>query len=182
MVIITLITGPMFSGKTSRLLSLYNKFNRVSTENIVIGHIFDDRYSQENVLMTHNNLQIKCIKTNSLISITNLLLNKRYLFIDEAQFFDDLSEFLENIRDNTHILQIFLSGLNFDYNMKPFENIEKSIKYIDKVEHLKSRCSLCNEHTQYTFLKHHEQCISNSNVLVGSNDIYTNLCLECINM
>ena len=49
-----LIYGPMFSGKTTKLLKLYNeKYKNMAVKMSLINYEFDKRYSSENKVITH---------------------------------------------------------------------------------------------------------------------------------
>ena len=63
-----LIIGPMFSGKTSRLVEIYNQCNFCDIPVVAINHDIDNRYDEE-LLSTHDKIKIPCIKTNSLKNI-----------------------------------------------------------------------------------------------------------------
>ena len=61
-----IILGPMFSGKTSRLIEMYSKFYHLSNCDItVVNHIIDDRYSSDH-MSTHDQRKIPCIFTEKL--------------------------------------------------------------------------------------------------------------------
>ena len=55
-----MIIGPMFSGKTSRILEIYRKAKYCNANVIVINHSFDNRYSSKNEVVNHNNEKIPC--------------------------------------------------------------------------------------------------------------------------
>ena len=58
------ILGPMFAGKTTKILELYSGYN--TTETLVFNHTFDNRYDGENeVVSTHNKDTIPCIKVKT---------------------------------------------------------------------------------------------------------------------
>ena len=51
---IDLIIGPMFSGKTTTLLSYEKKFQVTKKKYLCINHSFDTRYTKEGKLATHD--------------------------------------------------------------------------------------------------------------------------------
>ena len=65
-----LIIGPMFSGKTSRLVDIYKQCKFCNIPVSVINHSIDERY-HDTMLSTHDKVMIPCIKTNY---ITDVLL------------------------------------------------------------------------------------------------------------
>jgi thymidine kinase len=64
------------------------------------------------------------------------------LAIDEAQFFDDLLEFVEEAadRDGKHII---VAGLSGDYRRRPFGQIVQLVPMATRVTMLAARCFSC---------------------------------------
>ena len=94
-----IILGPMFSGKTSKLIQMYNEEIR-DTENckdeiIAINYDKDNRYGA-NKIASHNSQEIGCLSINKLSELSeNSLYKKRIasaksIYINEAQFFQNL--------------------------------------------------------------------------------------------
>ena len=54
-----LIIGPMFSGKTTALIDIYNNIKNKSSA-IVINHASDKRYTDKNELVSHDTESIPC--------------------------------------------------------------------------------------------------------------------------
>ena len=88
-----LILGPMFSGKTSKLLEIYKQCKFCSNKIVVINYIADTRYS-ETMLSTHDKQMIPCIQSDT---IQDALYNNYesiascdVILINEGQFFPDI--------------------------------------------------------------------------------------------
>ena len=79
-----LILGPMFSGKTSYLIDIHNKFkSKYENENInilVINYELDKRYS-DSCLVNHDNISIPCIFCKELKEIDNDTLEKAHIIL-----------------------------------------------------------------------------------------------------
>ena len=60
-----IIIGSMFSGKTSRLVEIYKQCEFCNISVAVINHAIDNRYDEE-LLSTHDQIKIPCIKTEKL--------------------------------------------------------------------------------------------------------------------
>lgn len=71
-----MIIGPMFSGKTSRILEIYRKAKYCNTNVFVINHSIDNRYSN-NEVVNHNKESIPCTNYNMLCEFINYLEKKR---------------------------------------------------------------------------------------------------------
>ena len=88
-----IIIGPMKSGKTSKLIEVYKQYKYCNTKICVINHIFDTRYSN-NEVVSHDGIKIPCIMTKNIrdIFIQSNILDYEVVLINEGQFFEDLYE------------------------------------------------------------------------------------------
>ena len=150
-----IIIGPMFSGKTSRLVEIYNQCNFCNISVAVINHCIDNRYDNE-LLSTHDKIMIPCIKTERLfdvwteyIDIDNIDIVPRIkdkfkvatsdvILINEGQFFPDLEEFVKRLL--TEDKQVYICGLDGDFERKKFGQVLDLIPLCDKVHKLTSLC------------------------------------------
>jgi thymidine kinase len=187
-----LFIGPMFSGKTSKLLELYKQNIFCGIPIIVINHSADTRYSQTQ-LSTHDKIMIPCVQTTHLLNIWNYdnldepldedLMNVHFQFrkaqvvlINEGQFFSDLLECVEDLLKEKK--KIYICGLDGDFERKKFGNILDLIPLCDKVIKMNSLCGICKDGTPGIFSlrlsKEKEQ------FLIGS-DNYIPVCRDCYN-
>ena len=94
---LSLVMGPMYAGKTTYLIDLYEKNIESGKKVIVLTHSSEIRYSVEN-LSTHNKKFITCLKHSSIKEFlqknTDEIRNANIIMIDESQFFEDLMEVL----------------------------------------------------------------------------------------
>lgn len=177
-----LILGPMFSGKTSKILDLYKQCEFSNIPVVVINHTSDKRYS-ETMLSTHDLKMIPCIQASSLcdameiLEIKNKINDATVILINEGQFFNDLYEWTEMMVDTNH-KEIYICGLDGDFNRNKFGQILDLIPLCDKVTKLKSLCSMCKNGTKALFsLRVTEE---KEQVLIGS-DCYKPVCRACYN-
>lgn len=175
---ITTIYGPMFAGKSTKLIDIYNNCN--SDKKLVINHSFDDRYSTNSVT-THDSVSIPCMSVKTVDYIVSLCkeTNPEYLFIDEAQFFDSIDNII-NLLGNSSVKQIILSGLDYDakgniFNKAFFNLINNSVTKFKCF----SKCYKCEKNADKTILL--ENNIMNGNILVGGSDKYQPACSEHLN-
>ena len=63
-----IIKGPMFSGKTTRIMEIYKKYSFCDIKTLVINYENDNRYS-DNLLSSHDKIMIPCVKALSLSEI-----------------------------------------------------------------------------------------------------------------
>ena len=169
------IIGPMFSGKTSRLIDIYKQCKFCNIPTVVINHSMDTRYD-DHLLSSHDKLMIPCLQTTTLKSIVDNqeVQSANVLLINEGQFFEDLFATVEKwLKENK---KIYVCGLDGDFERKKFGQILDLIPLCDKVQKLTSLCSQCKNGTSGIFsmrlTKEKEQTI------VGS-DNYIPVCRKC---
>ena len=92
-----IIMGPMFSGKTTKLIQVYKNYSYIGEKVAVINYSEDKRYT-ETMLSTHDRTMVPCIFVKQLSDVwSNVssehheeLLHSNVVLINEAQFFPDL--------------------------------------------------------------------------------------------
>jgi len=186
-----LIIGPMFSGKTSYLLDVYKKCKLCNIPIAVINHSSDDRYTNNNnVLSTHDKIMVPCILTKSLQDLWNydsleenyntlsenhiFVRNANVILINEGQFFEDLYPcVLDMLREKK---QVYISGLDGDFQRLKFGTILDLIPMCDKVVKLNSLCGICKNGTPGIFSKRISD--EKEQFLIGS-DNYIPVCRKC---
>ena len=175
-----IIMGPMFSGKSTELIRLIRR-EKVITDNIlVIKPIIDNRYSSDHIC-SHDYDKVKCITTENLNSVKNLSEWEKaeVIFIDEAQFFTGLYNFvLENLEQFNK--SIIVVGLDGDYKRKPFGEILQLIPIADNVTKLTSYCNFCKDGTNGIFTLRLNN--SQNQELVGGSEIYKSVCRNHYNL
>jgi thymidine kinase len=164
---IEIIIGPMFSGKSTELLRRTSRLEAIGKNVLYINHIYDTR--TDDYIQTHSNTKKFAKKLHNLYDITDDELNSTdVLAIDEAQFFPDLYSYvLYAEQKNKHII---ISGLDGDYNRKPFGDILQCIPLCDSVIKLNAMDMIDKDGTDAIFSKRivaDEQQIS-----VGATDKY----------
>lgn len=187
-----IILGSMYAGKTSRLTEIYKQCTYCNIPVVVINHSLDDRYGDNNHVITHDHVKIPCIQTSHLMDwwITDLetpvkkgirikeihqISNSQVVLINEGQFFPDLKEFVEKLLEQKK--KIYVSGLDGDFERKKFGQLLDLIPWCDKVSKLTSLCSMCKNGTPGIFSKR----IGTETVqtLVGTHDKYLPVCRNC---
>lgn len=168
-----LIVGPMFSGKTTRLVELYNEYKN-TLRFCVINFEKDKRYSEDK-LSTHDKLMIPCIFTSEIKSLyeNENLLKADIVLINEGQFFSDIFESVMYLVE-TKNKRVYVCGLDGDFERKKFGNMLDLLPYSDTVTKLKSKCNTCNEPAIFS----HRLTQENEQVVIGSNN-YVPLCRRC---
>ena len=175
---IHLIIGPMFSGKTTALINAYRQYcDRYRVDNLLlVNHAMDaERYLADEIL-THDNDSEKCCGVNSLYDIRFEPSQCKAIFINEAQLFDRLSEWVLQQLDINENLQIFLCGLDSDFKRERFGELLDLIPYATSVQKLQGRCSTegCKSPSLFT----HRVTTDTAQVVIGT-DNYIPVCRRC---
>ena len=167
---ITLLLGPMFSGKTTLLLDYERRFRIANRNVLIIKYSHDNRYSQTTVV-SHNGIHSKSSLVNAdhLLHISpDLFANVNAILIDEGQFFPDLRAFCEMHVTTT----IVVSGLSGDYQQRPFAPINDIIPFADSIVFCNSICTKCGENAPFTVRLSNEA----QQTIIGGSELYEPRC------
>ena len=178
-----LIFGPMFSGKTTKLIELYkDKREKYGKDKcLAINYAMDKRYSEDPKIVSHDNISIDCYSIYDLSDFIenetkhSILLNSDYIFINEAQFFPNLLEQILFIKNklNKHVI---LCGLDLDFKREKFGELMDLVPYSNKVYKLTGKC---NTKKCYNPSEFSHRIIEFDNQLLIGNDCYIPLCKNC---
>ena len=175
-----LYIGPMWSGKTSELVKIYKDFKHNDIPILAINYIDDNRYTPD-MITTHDNISIPCVRAKSLSTISNIAINKvspifekaSIILINEGQFFDDILEWVKCAVE-IHKKHVYICGLDGDFKRQQFGNWLNLIPYCDKVTKLTANCKLCKKREaifSYRLGKEESQTV------IGND--YMSLCRNC---
>ena len=179
---LSLIIGCMFSGKTTLLLSIAKKYKDTGKNIMGINFNQNSRYNTQKII-THDKEIFNFDIELSVSHLNNIILDEFYslykasdvIAIDELQFYPDAYDFIINSvnRDNKIVI---CSGLNSDFNKKPFEQITQLIAEADDIYHLKANCK-CGKKASFS-----KRIVNSSEkILIGSFESYVPTCRECYN-
>ena len=173
---LNLVIGPMFSGKSSYLLSSIRRYKEIGWSVYIITSNFDKRYTSDVKIVNHN--QDSCVANiaiNTLSDASNKVdfIEAKVIIIEEAQFFPDLVEF---VRDAVELYDkhVIVAGLDGDAQRKPFGKIIELIPLANNIVKLKAMCKMCGDGTEalFTSKKVHDSRV----VDIGGADKYEALC------
>ena len=173
-----LIMGPMFSGKTTKLIELYNEISKSETC-LTINYALDNRYG-EGKIVTHDGLSIDglCITDLNEIFIEEKhqkFLRAKYIFINEAQFFKDLKLWVDFVMKCMK-KNVVLCGLDLDFKKQQFGELLDLVVNASTVHMLTGRCNTqnCPNPSLYS-----HRIVKNAElILIGSSE-YVPLCEQC---
>lgn len=178
---LTLILGPMFSGKSSELFRRLERYKCGGATSVVwlIKPTIDTRY--EGAAKTHRGIELDCdtiLYCDKICGFVEFLESEEVkpdvIGIDEGQFFPDLSEGIQKlIKMKIHCI---VSALNGDFKQQPFKSVQEILGIFDTIVHLKAVCGIegCRKEAPFTI-----RCGGGlEQVEVGLN--YKPICRECL--
>ena len=184
-----LIIGPMYSGKTSKLLEIYKQCKFCNIGVSIINHSIDNRY-HDTMVSSHDKIMAPCIQTTKLNDVWDYkdldshfnensdrhikLRTSDVILINEGQFFEDLYEVVVDMLKFNK--RVYICGLDSDFERKKFGQILDLIPLCDKVNKLTSLCSQCKDGTPGIFSM--RLTSEKQQTLVGS-DNYIPVCRKC---
>lgn len=189
---IEFIVGPMFSEKSTELVSRLNRREIAGDKSVIIRPSIDNRGS-----LTHSNLSHRLnevfVNTDTFKVEKVNFNNKRegeeikegdYIFsdnyydcfgFDEIQFFSSaVVEKINFLADNKRT--VVVSGLNGTAERETWETVSELFPFVDKITYKTGICSMCgSENGAFSFFKKHKT----EKIVVGGTNDYTVLCRKC---
>jgi thymidine kinase len=180
-----LYIGPMYASKTTSLICEINRYKYLTDKILVINSILDKERRGQNLnsIKSHDKESFPAIMLNNLFELEsnydfrNKFNNADIVLIDEAQFYNDLYDFMGKNLNNVYQKKLFIvSGLSSDSNMEPIGDVIKLVPLADEIIKLSAYCIVCKNGTPASFTKRSKNIDNKSQILVGLNDIYSPVC------
>ena len=167
----------MFSGKSSYAMSYVRRQKAIGKKVLVIKPNIDTRYSQDDVMITHDRDQIPCMVwdvANALAPRDSITTNQ-CIVIEEAHFFRGLRDFVIYML-KMYRRDVLLVGLDGDARQNSFGEILECIPYAMHVTKLSAYCMLCKDGTLAPFTRKNDS--GGPQIDVGGADKYLPVCLK----
>ncbi|AKI97122.1 thymidine kinase [Kosmotoga pacifica] len=176
---LTVIVGPMYSGKTSELLSLIEIYTLGKKNYLVFKPAIDVRYSEEHIV-SHTGLKAPAIRVSDSIELFEIFKEKQgsldAVFIDEIHFFEaDIIQVIEKIIYSG--VNVFCVGLDMSYKHRPFITTAQIMGIADEVIKKKAVCHICGEYKAVVSYRKVEE--TDSEIDVGGMEKYIAVCRDC---
>lgn len=169
-----LILGPMFSGKTTKLIDIYNENKEKNKKVIAVNYSADRRY-HDSMLSTHDKVMIPCLFTESIAEVLQStgIIEAEIILINEGQFFPDLYETVLMLVEQLG-KTVYICGLDGDFKRNRFGELLNLLPFCDSVIKLSARCNICCEPAIFSrrITRETEQ------VVIGSSN-YIPVCRAC---
>jgi len=165
-----IFTGPMFGGKTTRLLAALDRYRHQKKEVVLLKPKSDGRYSNESVI-THNGTSWKCHRVKTGDDIVAASEGVGIVAVDEVFMIPGAAKALTQL-----FLQgktVLVSSLQLSYEPKPLPEINSLMPFATRVEICPAVCSECENDAFYTRRKKSK---SNMQIEVGGAEEYEPLC------
>lgn len=172
-----LVVGCMFSGKSTEIVRMVDRFKTIDAKYLLVKPQIDDRYSMT-MVQTHTNQQRTCEVRRQLLPLfsNQTYIDAEYIIIEEAQFFSDLEPFVLKAVDGDK-KNVIVIGLDGDSNRCNFGEIHKLLPVCDNIRKLKAYCLSCKDGTEAIFSKRIVE--QDGQTCIGAADKYMAVCREC---
>eukprot|EP00944_MAST-04C_sp_MAST-4C-sp1_P004639 g4639.t1 len=188
------ITGPMFAGKTSRLIEYIELAEQNNWRTLILKPTKDTRCSPA-IIRTHDGREHNCVFSVDSMSVVENNIDyyvpkdsAMLVAVDEANFFgSDLVQFSIALRRRRPLASLVVSGLDLDFRLEPFGPILEIISESGKrcnTEKLYSKCKVCGKPAPYsariTRINGVEGQVCDDNntdvVFIGAEETYAPVC------
>lgn len=175
---LTVIYGPMFSGKTSMLINVCAQNSLV----LAFKPDLDTRYSNQSILVSHNRVEANAVLVSvnhpeKIIETINLpqYSSITHVVIDEINFFtDQVVEIIKTLISRG--INVTVAGLIIDSEKKDFGPTRSIVQIADIVTRLFSRCDMagCTRPAEFSYARKAKE----TQLLVGATDLYGAACAD----
>lgn len=87
---IIVIIGPMFSGKSTKLIELINRYVYKKKKVLMLKFNLDTRYTENDVLVTHDKREYPALPVSEIGPMMESIQDYEVIGIDEGQFYCDV--------------------------------------------------------------------------------------------
>lgn len=176
---LTVIAGPMFAGKTGKLVAMVEVLTRMGHKVLTVKPQFDNRYGNKKEIHSHDHRRSEAwvIDGEKPEVIVERILREGFdtVILDEVQFFqkDKVLEVALTLKKaGVHIIA---AGLLYDYQRHPFGATPSLLGHADERLELFAICQKCG-----SLARHSERMKGGKGqVEVGAADKYIAVCERC---
>jgi thymidine kinase len=174
---LTIICGPMFSGKTTELLKQFRRSKLQKLDSFLVCSKLVGEVETHDGNKEDDKIVVNYLKEFTEFRSVEHLEKPINIFIDEGHFFMEIYEEVMKFINYNH--NVTIATLTTDYTNKPFINIAKLLCHADKINRLTSICKDCKSEfgiVNNRIIRSHDL------FLVGKEESYEPLCLKCFNL
>ena len=173
-----IFTGPMFGGKTTRLLSALDRYIHQKRNVLAFKPAIDERY-RRNSINTHTGGKIDATRVSSGNEIIQIVTDRvdaegiDIIAVDEAFMIPGSGLALIELYQNG--FTILVSTLQLCSDGTSYDEIQKIMPWATKIEICPAVCTTCGADAYYTLKKGGN---SHQQIEVGGSDLYEPRCLR----
>jgi thymidine kinase len=169
---ITLLLGPMFSGKSSILLNEMDKATIAKIPCCLVRPKTDTRE-----FLTHSKLEFRTFDNYNVDELKDVpSADYDVICVDEGQFFKSLLYSLEWAKKGK---RVFISALNGDRHQNEWKATQEMIPLVDEIIFLKAVCSRCGSYEASFSYKLNDTSVDQVDI-GGSAESFVALCRSCL--
>ncbi|KAJ3448941.1 thymidine kinase cytosolic [Anaeramoeba flamelloides] len=166
---IGLIIGPVFSGKTSELIRIINRYSYASKKCLIIK-FSEESETTKKTFKTHSGYPYQALATDDLSRVVEQVKGNQIIGIDDGQFFPQIADFAEDLANQGKV--VYIAALDGTFERKPFDCITQLIPRCESVVKLSSVCKFCSEESSFSKRLTNDKQIK----LLGGLDKYISVC------
>jgi thymidine kinase len=187
---VEVITGGMFSGKTTELISRLIRAKIAKQQIIAFKANLDNRYKKDDIT-SHTGMSVTSIPVSitaeGVKQMKEIVSEQEKLHgfvdvigIDEVHFFDDsIVDLADEFASKGK--RVILAGLDLDFSDEPFEPMKRLLAKAEYVDKLRAVCVACGAEGTKTHLKAKTVGDSKS-PLIGGAELYEARCRNCFSL
>jgi len=169
-------SGSMYAGKTTELIRRVRTYILAKRTAVVFQPRMAKRYTDDEVIVTHDGLRFEAIHTDSPLEILWYaeIHKPNVIAIDEAQFYDEmLVSTVQELANRGHY--VIVAGLSQTSEGKPFGCMPQLLALADSITCLYGVCVVCGEPATKPFSLQ----AKTEDVAVGGGERYEARCRKC---
>ncbi len=179
---LTVISGPMFSGKSDELIRRLRRHIIAHEEIVLFKPDKDNRYSEGEVV-THDGAKLPAMVIPSDRSCIDIIFDKsrtaKVIGFDEAQFWGREVGLPGIIKELSENKSVYVTMLNFDFMGRPFESTDGLLGYATNIVLRTAVCEVCNsKNARYSqrLDENGNPVLTGETIKVGGNGLYSVRC------
>jgi len=177
--IMVVYCGPMFGGKTTRLLGDLERFTLQHKRCAVFKPSIDVRYGSDEVV-SHAGWRADALMVKSGPDVLSLLTEMDQMpdvvFVDEAFMLPGIADVVIWLYRSG--ISVVVSTLDMSYAGKPFPEVARLLPWATRIEKCPAVCTECGRDAFYTYRK--QVAAADEEIQVGGAELYDPRCFRHI--
>lgn len=170
-----IFTGPMFGSKTTKMLSVIERYQYQKKKVIAFKPSMDDRYG-ESFISTHSGAKLSAIRvcdgTDILEYLSKCDSSYDVVAVDEAFMIKGVANVLLSLFRQGY--NIVVSSLQLSSSGKVFEEMKDMMPWATSIQICPAVCPVTGRDAYYTFRK----VENDSEIVIGGSEMYEPRCWE----